>query len=172
MRTFLHVGEKTPPDALHPFQGALPVLKLDWQPSVQLLEVFSIWASFANTEFGAGDGVCVAGDVRRGATVVVTRVGLFGLATCFGASTVMPGSWLAGPVEVCDIAIPLRPQSKAVDRIATAEGATKLDNDLMTCPPKSGTEMPAPMRTHTTEIPNRVTAVCGTKRTSARSIRY
>jgi hypothetical protein len=117
---------------LHPFQGALPDLKLDWQPSVQLLEVFSSLASCAITEFGAGDGVCAVGDVRREETVDVTGFGLCGLATCFGASTVMPGSWPAGPVAVCDIAVSLRPHSNAVDRIAKAEGATKLEDNLMT----------------------------------------
>jgi hypothetical protein len=58
LRTFLHVGEKMSPDPEHPFQGALPYLKLVWQPSVQLLLVFSSWASFAIVEFGAADGVC------------------------------------------------------------------------------------------------------------------
>jgi hypothetical protein len=43
----------------------------------------------------------------------------------------MPGSWTAGPVSVCDIAVPLWLHSNAVDRIAIAEGATKLDDDLM-----------------------------------------
>jgi hypothetical protein len=53
---------------------------------------------------------------------------LDGLATCFGATTVTPGSGVADPA-VCDIAVPL---SKAVDRMATAEAATKLDDNLMT----------------------------------------
>jgi hypothetical protein len=51
---------------------------------------------------------------------------LCGLATCFGASTVTPGSW------VCEIAVPLRAHNNAVDRIATAEGATGLDDILTT----------------------------------------
>jgi len=57
LRAFLHVGEKTPPDALHPIQGALPDLKLVWQPSVQLLEVFSSAANFVIIEPVAGGGV-------------------------------------------------------------------------------------------------------------------
>jgi hypothetical protein len=36
------------------------------------------------------------------------------------------GSWL------CDIAVPLGPHSNAVDKIAIAEGAKRLDEDLMT----------------------------------------
>ena len=43
----------------------------------------------------------------------------------------MPGSGAAAPVAVCAIAVPLRLHSNAVDRIAIAEGATKLDDDLM-----------------------------------------
>jgi hypothetical protein len=57
LRTFLHMGEKTSADAEHPFQGALPCLKFVWQPSLQLLLVFSSWANFANVEFGVADGV-------------------------------------------------------------------------------------------------------------------
>jgi hypothetical protein len=43
----------------------------------------------------------------------------------------MLGSGAAGPVSVCDIAVPLWPHSNAVDRIAIAEGTRKLDDDLM-----------------------------------------
>ena len=57
-----------------------------------------------------------------------------GLAVCFGGETVTLGSWLA----VCEAAVPLRPHSNAVDRIATAEGATRLDDILITRSPKSG----------------------------------
>ena len=54
------------------------------------------------------------------------------LATCFGATIVMLGSGVAAPVAVCDTAVPLRPHSNAVDKMAIAEGATMLDEDLMT----------------------------------------
>ena len=81
--------------------------------------------------------------VRRDTPVFAHRFGACGLATCFGASTVTLGSWVAEPVAVCDIAVPLGPHNNAVDRIATAEGAAKLDDNLMTSPPKSGTEMPS-----------------------------
>jgi hypothetical protein len=59
LATFLHVAEKlnSPPVVEHPFQGWLPYLKLVWQPSVQLLEVFSSAASFAIVESFAGGGV-------------------------------------------------------------------------------------------------------------------
>jgi hypothetical protein len=58
-----------------------------------------------------------------------------GLATCFGATTVMLGSWLVGPVAVCEAAVPF---SNTVDRTAIAEGATRLDDILITRSPKSG----------------------------------
>jgi hypothetical protein len=72
--------------------------------------------------------------------------GLCGLATCFGASTVMLGSG-AEPVVVCDTA---GPHSKTVDKIATAEGATKLDDNLMTRPSiRDGNAFPIHGRYHT-----------------------
>jgi hypothetical protein len=40
-------------------------------------------------------------------------------------------------VVVCDIAVPLRPHNNAVDRIATAEGATRLDDILITRSPRA-----------------------------------
>jgi hypothetical protein len=61
----------------------------------------------------------------------VIRSGLCAdLATCFGAATVTLGSELEEPAA-CDRAVPLRAQSNTVDRIATAEGATKPDDNLM-----------------------------------------
>jgi hypothetical protein len=142
LRAFLHVVDKvkSPADTEHPFHGWLPYLKLVWQPSVQLLEVFSSAAILAITEPGAGfwadvAGAWGAGDVGRAATVFATSgarlCGLTtgsarcGLAICFGAGTVMLGSWLVGPVAVCEAAVPL---SNTVDRTATAEGATRLDD--------------------------------------------
>jgi hypothetical protein len=118
---------------------------------VQLLEVFSSAASFAIVEPGAGDGVRAGRDVGRAATVFAARpdpcglatglcglaTGLCGLATCFGASTVMLGR-VPEPVAVCDTAVPLRPHNNAVDRIATAESATRLDDILIRRFPKSG----------------------------------
>jgi hypothetical protein len=41
------------------------------------------------------------------------------------------GSVVEGP-PVCDMAVPLRAHSNAVDKIATAEDATKPDDNLMT----------------------------------------
>jgi hypothetical protein len=52
----VHVGEKvesSPPEKLHPIQGALPDLKLVSQPPLQLLLALSSFASFPNTESGA-----------------------------------------------------------------------------------------------------------------------
>jgi hypothetical protein len=60
--------------------------------------------------------------------VFATSFGARGLAACFGASTVMLGSGAAG-VAVCDAA---GPNSKTADMTATAEGTTKLDDNLMT----------------------------------------
>jgi hypothetical protein len=59
-----------------------------------------------------------------------------GLALCSGAVTVTLGSVELG--VVCEAAVPLRPHNNEADRIATAEGATRLDDILMTCSPKSG----------------------------------
>jgi len=140
--TFLQVAEKMSPVVEHPFQGWLPYLKLDWQPSLQLLLVRSISLSFAMTEPGAGVrvavsmGAWVAGAVRRPAPVFAVRSGLCGgLASGFGATTVTLGS--VEPGVVCDIAGPVRLNSNAVDRTATAEGAIRLDDSLMVRSPKS-----------------------------------
>jgi hypothetical protein len=139
----VHVAEKVekyPPDSLHPTQGSFLVLKLVAQPPLQLLATFSSAAIFANTEPGAGDGVRAVDDVRRDAPELAPGLGLCGLATCFGASTETVGSW-AEPVAVCDTA---GPDSRTVDKIATAEGATKLGDNFMTIPPfLLRTEMPS-----------------------------
>jgi hypothetical protein len=44
----------------------------------------------------------------------------------------MLGSRVAESVAACDTAVPLRPHSNAVDKMATAEGATRIDDNLMT----------------------------------------
>jgi hypothetical protein len=44
----------------------------------------------------------------------------------------MEGSEALEPVAVCDTAVPPRPHTNAVDKMAIAEGATMLDEDLMT----------------------------------------
>jgi hypothetical protein len=59
-----------------------------------------------------------------------------GLALCSGAVTVTLGRVELG--VVCEAAVPLRPHNNEVDRIATAEGATRLDDILTTGTPKSG----------------------------------
>ena len=59
-----------------------------------------------------------------------------GLALCSGAVTVTLGRVELG--VVCEAAVPLRAHNNEVDRIATAEGATRLDDILTTCSPKSG----------------------------------
>jgi hypothetical protein len=73
--------------------------------------------------------------------VFATRGGLAnslcGLSTGFGATTVTVGSVVDEP-PVCDMAVPPGANSNTVDRIATAEGAIRLDEILMTHFPKSG----------------------------------
>ena len=59
-----------------------------------------------------------------------------GLALCSGAVTVTLGSVELG--VVCEAAVPLRPHNNEADRIATVEGATRLDDILTTRSPKSG----------------------------------
>jgi hypothetical protein len=58
---------------------------------------------------------------------------------------------VAEPVAVCDTAVPLRPHSNAVDRIATAEDATGLDDNLMTMSSQiqEGHAVPVRTRYHT-----------------------
>jgi hypothetical protein len=133
------VGEKgpysmLPPDSLHPTQGSLPCGKLDAQPPLQLLATFSRLAILPITEPGAYEGVRAADvpavdAVRRGAVVFAPRSDMCGLATCFGASTVTGGIVAAEPVGICDAA---GAHSKIVDKAATAEGTTRLDENLMT----------------------------------------
>jgi hypothetical protein len=51
---FLHVGDNAGQlDPLHPCQGSLPDLKLDWQPPAQLPVFLSSLASFADTDSSA-----------------------------------------------------------------------------------------------------------------------
>jgi hypothetical protein len=126
----------------------LPFGKLVATPPRVLLEVLSSLCSFANTDSCAGGGFAgFAGTPEGdgpGDTAVRTlsrttsRCGFSGLATrCFGAWMVMLGSEL--PAEgVCDIAVPPRPHNNAIDRIATAAGATRLDDILMRRSSKSG----------------------------------
>jgi hypothetical protein len=160
VRLSLHVAEKgavvcPPPDSLHPTQGSLPCGRLDSQPPLQLLATFSSLEILPNTESGAGDGVrpvddCTVDGVRRDAAVFATCFGRCGLATCFGASTVMEGSGAAEPGAVCDAA---GPHNKTADKTATAEGAIKLDDNLMTFPPmRDGNARPVSARYHTLRI--------------------
>src|SRR6185437_9490937 len=84
-----------------------------------------------------------------------------GLATCFGASTVMLGSDLTEPVGVSDAA---GPHSKTVDKTAKAEGAAKPDDNLMTCRPNPGRKR-CPDKCTVLYIPScrqpRVEKICG-----------
>jgi hypothetical protein len=51
------------------------------------------------------------------------------------------------PVAVCDIAVPLRLLSNAVDRIAITEGATKPDDNLMITSSRAKRDFAVPMWT-------------------------
>ena len=67
------------------------------------------------------------------------------------------------PVAVCDIAVPLRLHSNAVDRIAIAEGAAKLDDDLMIISRQIQDGHCVPMRTryHTFQVPTHLDFAIG-----------
>ena len=133
-------------DAEHPTQGWLPFGKLDAQPPEQLLMDLSSLASFPNTDSCAGVSARAVGDVRRDATGfplglygLSTSLVLCGLATGFGATTVMLGSEEVAPVSVFDIAVPLRPHSNAIDEM-TARGSdafmlsTQISGAAKRCP--------------------------------------
>jgi hypothetical protein len=144
---FRHVDDNMPLEPEHPCQGALPVLKLVWQPPAQLLVAFASLASFAVTDSGAADGTSVVGDVWRATVLWVTVLRAtalcFVLVTCSGASTVTPGSRVAEPVAVCDIAAPLRPHSNPIETMATVELATKSDESLIAMSSQMGTGIPS-----------------------------
>jgi hypothetical protein len=115
---------------------------------LQLLATFSSLAIRPKGESGDGDGVrAVDGrafadrvrpvdDVGRDVSVLTT---CFGLAACFGASTVTEGSGAGELVAVCDAT---GPHSKTVDKKAKAEGATNFDDSLMTMSFR-GTDIPS-----------------------------
>jgi hypothetical protein len=54
---------------------------------------------------------------------------------------------VAEPVEVRDIAVPLRPHSSSIDKIATAGLATKSDEHLMAMSSQNWDGHAIPMRT-------------------------
>ena len=145
MRLSLHVVEKgmvvvSPHAPLHPTHGSLPCGRLDSQPPLQLLLIFSSLPSLSFAVPGpAMIASVVANDVRvvvraaidgrRDGVVLTTGTVRCGLAACFGASIETGGSELAGPVGICDAA---GAHSMTVDKTTTAEGARKRDDDLMT----------------------------------------
>jgi hypothetical protein len=135
----VHVGEKletefSPSDALHPTQGASAVLKLVAQPPLQLLADRSSLAIFLNTGLDAADDVSAFRDARREIPWLTVCLDRCGLATGLGASTVMPGSGAAVPVAFCAATASPAANSNAVDKIAKADGAIKIDDNLMTLP--------------------------------------
>ena len=129
------------PDAEHPTQGRPLDGRLDWQPPSQLLTLRSILRSSSSTDVFPCGWRCSTG---HGATYGVAGnralLGPLWPATGFGASTVMLGrAWVAELGSVRDIAVPL---SNTVDRTARAEGATRLDDILITRSLKSGNAFP------------------------------
>ena len=69
----------------------------------------------------------------------------------------MEGSEAPEPVAVCDIAVPLRLLSNAVDRIAITKGATEPDDNLMIISSRAKTDFAVPMCTiprNQSEFPN------------------
>jgi hypothetical protein len=127
------------PDAEHPTQGRPFDGKLDAQPPSQLLTLRSILRSFSSTDSSPAVGDVPRDTVRLTVLRVTARgCGLCGLATGFGAWTVMLGRAVASERgSVRDIAVPL---SNTVDRTARAEGATRLDDILITRSLKSGSK--------------------------------
>jgi hypothetical protein len=116
----------------------LPVLKLVWQPSTQLPEMLSSFASLVLTDVGAAsipDTVSVAGDDWRGAALRATpgwRTGLLRLWVWLGASTVTAGSVvgeLVADVAASETAIPPGPQ---VNSAMQEQARARRDKDLMT----------------------------------------
>src|SRR5580765_995456 len=76
----------------------------------------------------------------------------------------MLGSWLVGPVALCEAAVPF---SNTVDRTARAEGATRLDDILIIRSPKSGNEC-RPRCGHRVTYPTRAVRCCAPIRTRYR----
>jgi hypothetical protein len=124
-------------DAEHPTQGRPLDGRLDWQPPSQLLTPRSILRSFSSTDSSPAVGDVPRDTVRLTVLRVTARCwGLCDLATGFGAWTVMLGRAVGAELgSVRDIAVPL---SNTVDRTARAEGATRLDDILITRTPQSG----------------------------------
>lgn len=117
---FRHVVDSAgQPDAEHPRHGALPVLKLVWQPSTQLPEMLSSFASLVMTDVGAANvalsDVSVVGDDWRCTAPRATagcRIGLLRLGVWLGASTVTLGSVvgeLVAGVIACETVMPPGP---------------------------------------------------------------
>jgi hypothetical protein len=128
-------------DAEHPTQGRPLDGRLDWQPPSQLLTPRSILRSFSSTDSSPAVGDVPRDTVRLTVLRVTARCwGLCDLATGFGAWTVMLGRAVGAELgSVRDIAVPL---SNTVDRTARAEGATRLDDILITRSLKSGDSVP------------------------------
>ena len=147
------------PDAEHPTQGRPFDGKLDAQPPSQLLTLRSILRSFSSTDSSPAGGD-VPRDTERFTVLRVTArcCGLCGLATDFGAWTVMLGRAVgSGRGSVRDIAVPL---SNTVDKTATAEGATRLDDILITRSLKSGDSVPSADTMSRVSEDKRRSAVC------------
>jgi hypothetical protein len=144
------------PDAEHPTQGRPFDGKLEAQPPSQLLTPRSILRSFSSTDSSPAVGDVPRDTVRLTVLRVTARCwGLCDLATGFGAWTVMLGRAVGAELgSVRDIAVPL---SNTVDRTARAEGATRLDDILITRSLKSGNFVPGVARpaTHMAQVPLR-----------------
>ena len=96
----------------------------------------------------------------------------------------MLGSGAAEPVAACDTAVQLGLHSNAIDKIATAKGAAKLEDNLITCAPvRDGNAVPVSARYHNFRIgPVRVEKISadrvkqcpssGTKRKTSTRDRY
>lgn len=150
---FRHVVDNAgQPDAEHPRQGALPVLKLVWQPSTQLPEMLSSFASLVVTDVGAANiavsDVSVVGDDWRRTAPRATlgcRIGLLRLCVWLGASTVTAGSVvgeLVADVAACETTMPPGPQ---VDSAMQEQARARRDKDLMTTSSQYSANAPYPL---------------------------
>ena len=104
---------------------------------VEQLPVVVAKVSRPYTGGSLADAIDIRGETVLRATA--RGLGFSGRSNCLGAPTTTPGSEVTPATRgsVCDIAGPMELHSDAVNRMATAEGATRLDDILMTRSPKS-----------------------------------
>jgi hypothetical protein len=150
---FRHVVDNAgQPEDEQPRQGALPVLKLVWQPSTQLPEMLSSFASLVMTDVGAANvavsDVSVVGDDWRGTAPRATvgcRIRLLRFGIWLGASTVTAGrvvEELVADVAACETAMPPGPH---VNSAKQEQARARRAKDLMTTSSQCRANSPYPL---------------------------